>query len=423
MVENSSQLKFEQLRFFHEDKKNDLIKAVFLKHYSFTFNLSELKLKDVKISENSISSKDSEKSLNNTFSKILNKGFQSLTNNITKRRTIYIHKNSDIPLIGTNTFGIVDRNTNCIEIKPLTGCNLNCIYCSVDEGNIDETGKKFDFLVEKDYLVSEIVRLAGLKHKTEQGLEIHIGPQGEPLLYPEITGLIKDISNIDGIKRISMDTNGLLLSEKFADELVDAGLTRFNISLNSMNKVLCDKISNRKYNLDRLVKMIKYIEDNHASSGRCEIIIAPVLLSGLNDSDKELDNLINFAKKLSGLKSGIKIGIQNFLEYKNGRNPVKQKSWEEFYDILKKMEEKHGIKLILDADDFNIVKNDVLKKPFKKDDIIKAEIVCQGSYPDEKIGASNNRAITIHDCKQAHGPIRLRIVRDKHNVFDAVTTK
>ena len=422
-------LEFEQLEFIEdnikdkeenaEDKKNAcIIKAIFMKHYFFYFNADNMNLKNLSVKHSSISCDDSEKSLNNAFTKVLNKGFLNLTNGITGRKTVYIHKNSNIPLIGTNIFGIIDRNTNCIEIKPLTGCNLNCIYCSVDEGRIGETSKTYDYVVEKDYLVQELRKLFELKNKTDKGLEVHIGPQGEPLLYSELASLIKDISTIEVVKRVSIDTNGLLLTKSLIDELIVSGLTRFNISLNSMDKDLCNRISNRNYDLSHLMDMIKYIDEKYATKKRCEIIIAPVLIPGINES--YINDIIGFAKNLSGIKGGIKLGIQNFLNYQGGRNPAKQKSWPEFYSLLKILEDKYHTRLILNQDDFLIEKNLVLIKPFKKNDVINADIMCPGPYKNECIAATKGRCIVVHECDRQSGSIKVKIVRDKHNIFDGI---
>jgi len=417
-MERRSETKFEQMVF--EKKNEQTAIAIFLRRYYFEFEIKELRLKGLKIKDGVISAEESEKSLSNAVNKIISRGFDNLINSVSGRKTIYIHKNSGIPLIGTNTFGIVDRNTNCIEIKPLTGCNLNCIYCSVDEGRRSETKKTRDFLVEREYLVSELNRLVSLKHKTDEGIEIHIGPQGEPLLYPEIVELIADMRTIGGISRISMDTNGLLLAPNLIDRLVKAGLTRFNISLNSLEEEICSKIANRPYNISRLKDMINYIEKNHASKGLCEIVIAPVLLEGYNDLEEDMGSIVNFAKNLSGTDKGVRLGIQNFLQYKNGRNPVRQKSWEDFFALLKKLEKTHGTKLILEAKDFSIIKNKVLEKPFKKGDTIIAEIKCEASYSNEKIAVAKDRAITVMNCNNQNGRVKIRLVRDKHNIFDAV---
>ena len=53
--------------------------------------------------------------------------------------------------------------------------------------------------------------------------------------------------------------------------------------------------------------------------------------------EKEIEEVIKFVKTLK--KQPI-LGIQNFLQYKTGRNPGKEMSWENFYTLLEKLEKK-----------------------------------------------------------------------------------
>ena len=57
---------------------------------------------------------------------------------------------------------------------------------------------------------------------------------GEPLVRKGITALVRMISDIEGIKDLSMTTNGILLKQ-FAEELKSAGLHRVNISLDTID--------------------------------------------------------------------------------------------------------------------------------------------------------------------------------------------
>ncbi len=57
---------------------------------------------------------------------------------------------------------------------------------------------------------------------------------GEPLVRKGITILVKMIADIEGIKDLSMTTNGVLLKQ-FAEELHSAGLQRVNISLDTVD--------------------------------------------------------------------------------------------------------------------------------------------------------------------------------------------
>jgi cyclic pyranopterin phosphate synthase len=59
---------------------------------------------------------------------------------------------------------------------------------------------------------------------------------GEPLVRKGIVNLVKKIAAIEGIKDLSMTTNGVLLKE-FASDLKSAGLHRVNISLDTLDPV------------------------------------------------------------------------------------------------------------------------------------------------------------------------------------------
>jgi len=121
------------------------------------------------------------------------------------------------------------------------------------------------------------------------------------------------------------------------------------------------------------------------------------------------------------MKSGRKgyfIGIQNFLNYRFGRNPCKQLSWDKFYLMMKDLEKKTNTTLILGPEDFNIQKTKKLPKPFKKGQIIKAEIVCSGRIKNEMLTAASNRTISVPNCFKK-GIVKIKITRTKHNIFMA----
>ena len=401
-------LEFKDLSFMD---KGDSVRFFFLKMFYFDIKKEELlKIGDLKISRNSLEFKGvSEKAARNKLNRILEKGFSSLKSRIGNKKAVYIHKNSGIPLIGTNYFGIVDRGTNILEIKPITGCNFNCIYCSVDEGCFSR--KKVDFVVEKDYLVNEVKKV--VEYKRVDGIEAHINAQGEPLLYADIAGLVKDIADMEQITTISIDTNGALLTKELADRLIEAGLTRFNLSLNSMDNGLAQHISDTKFDFSKVKEIAKYISD------KADLIITPVWLPGINDS--EIGKLIGFTKELQNDKQDVSIGIQNFLPYKSGRNPVKSVPLGGFYDMLRKLEKEKDIPLILDESTYNIVKTRSLPKPFKKGDIVDANIACDGRMDKEKLAVSAERAISIPHCHK-EGKVKVKITRAKHNVFMGVSS-
>ncbi|MBU0614996.1 MAG: radical SAM protein, partial [Nanoarchaeota archaeon] len=330
------------------------------------------------------------------FNRLLLRGFNDLKNSINGNKTIYIHKNSGIPLIGNVAFGLVDRGSNLIEVKPITSCNLACVYCSVDEAK-----RPVDFVVEADYLVEELRKI--IEFKGIDDIEAHIGTQGEPLLYASLSELIKGIRALKHVKIISMDTNGTMLSKDKVDDLVEAGLTRFNLSINAIDDDLARKIAEKPYDINRVMEICRYIVK------KADLIITPVMLTGLNED--EMPKIIRFAKEI-----GARIGIQNFLNYRLGRNPVKQLDWDRFYDKLKQWEKDFDVKLVFGQEDFKIVKSKELPKPFRKGEVVKAEVVMPGRLYNEKIAVTSGRTISVFDCHK-NGAVKLRIIRTKHNIF------
>ena len=336
---------------------------------------------------------------------LLSQGFIELKNKLNNKRTLYIHKNSGIPLIGTNYFGLIDRGTNIIEIKPITSCNLGCIYCSVDEGPLSR--RKVDFVVEKDYIIQELKKL--VDYKQVDNIDAHINSQGEPTLYADMVDLVRDIAKIPQIKTISIDTNGTLLHKKFIDELADAGLTRINLSLNALDQEIADKMAGFPYNLKKVKKLAAYIPK------KMDLILVPVWLPGYNDG--EIVKLAKFAYHIGAGKNCPAIGIQNFLNYKFGRNPVKPVEMDAFYKKLRNLEQKHDIKLISDKHDFKVKECKELPKPFKKGDIVKAKLVFPGRLFNEMLAVAENRLISVPNCYQKDGFVKLKIRRTKHNIF------
>ena len=387
-----ARLAFKDLEFKRENGK---IRVNFLKLFYFCLEDNDLKkVGEYKIEKNAINFKAD--NISHKFNLLLEKGFQDLKNSLNGNRTIYIHKNSGIPLIGSLSFGIVDRGSNMLEIKPITSCSLNCIFCSVGEGLSSK--KTVDYVVEKDYLVSELKKLVEYKNSP---VDIYINPHGEPLLYADIVDLVEDIAKIKLVKVISIISSGALLTKELIDKLVKAGLNRVNLSLNAVTPVIAKKLAGTAdYNVGHVKEMAGYI------SKKIELFITPVLIPGFNG--EEMPKLIEFAKDINA-----KICIQNFLQNKRGRNPAKAMPMDKFYLVLKELEKAHNAMLIAD---FKPVMTKELPKPFHKGDIINAQLMCPGRYINEALAAAKGRVITAANCHKK-GIVRLRITRDKDNVF------
>jgi len=332
----------------------------------------------------------------------LDKYFENLTNKLTGNRVTYIHRNSGIPLIGNVAFGIVHRGSSIIEIKPVTSCNLDCVYCSISEGL---SSKKNDFVVEKDYLIQELQKVID---EIGEEVEVHIGVQGEPFLYQDTQLLIEDLQKMEKVHTISIDTNGTLLNKQKIDELAKNDKLQLNLSLDAIDEELAKKIAGVKnYNVKHIKEVITY------ASEKLKVIVAPVLTLGYNEN--EIEEIIKWFKTL---KYQPILGIQNFLRYKTGRSPGKELSWDEFYAKIAELEKKYDIKLKLSKEDFNIRKVKDLQKPFYEGQVVNAIIKCIDRFPNSVIAVSGNRNISVPGVKFVKNKrIKVKIVRDKHNVF------
>src|SRR6056297_1266029 len=188
-------LEFEDFEF---EDLGEVVRAWFYRNYYFDIlrvDLSEIS--DFSVSDKKLFFESSPKKVEKKLSIILNKGLRNLKNRLRGKETIFINEDLGLPLIGSNEFGLIDRGTNIIEVKPVTGCNFNCIFCSISEG----PNSKRDLLVDLDYLIKEFRELASIK---KLPVEANIGPQGEPLLYPKIVELVKELKATPNVEVVSI---------------------------------------------------------------------------------------------------------------------------------------------------------------------------------------------------------------------------
>ena len=122
-------------------------------------------------------------------------------------------------------FDRFDRNLNYLRISVTDRCNLRCIYCMPEEGI--KLFRHEEILTFNE--IAGFTKVAVSKGVTKVRIT-----GGEPLVRKGITALVRMISDIKGIKDLSMTTNGILLKQ-YANELSAAGLQRINISLDTID--------------------------------------------------------------------------------------------------------------------------------------------------------------------------------------------
>ena len=333
---------------------------------------------------------------------------KKILNRVTGRELVFITKESGIPLIGHSAFGIIDRGTNLLQVRCITGCNLNCIFCSVDEGKFSKT-RKTDYIVDPDYIIEKVKEIAKFKGN---GVEIHLDGQGEPTLYPYLEYLVEEISKIREVKIISMQTNGILLNDERISTL-EKYVTRINLSLNALDEKLARVLSGGAYPLRKVIENAEMI-----ANSKMDLLIAPVWVPGYND--REIPKIIEFALEIGAGKKFPPLGIQKYIPYRFGRKVGKSISFREFYKKLSEYEKEYGVKLILKPEDFGIEKRKRIENPFKKGEIVKARIVAEGRLKGEKICVARDRAIAVITDKKIGEVVEFEVVRTKDNIIVGV---
>ena len=117
------------------------------------------------------------------------------------------------------------RTIDYLRISLTDRCNFRCIYCMPAEG-VQQMAHDDILRIEE---IEQIVRAA-----TRIGIRSVRLTGGEPLVRKGVVDLVESLSNMPGIENISMTTNGVLLP-RMADDLKRAGLSRVNISLDTLD--------------------------------------------------------------------------------------------------------------------------------------------------------------------------------------------
>ncbi len=162
-----------------------------------------------------------------------------------------------------------------LRISVTDRCNMRCTYCMPYNNTT---------WFEQDNLLNfnQIVRIATIF--ANQGIDKIKITGGEPTIRPNIENLVKSLSNIDGIKSISMTTNGLLLKGK-VNQLKESGLQSVNISLDTFDRKRFAAITG----VDGLDKVLESIDA--ASSAGILVKINTVVIRGWNE-----DEIVRFAE-------------------------------------------------------------------------------------------------------------------------------
>ena len=162
------------------------------------------------------------------------------------------------------------RAITYLRISLTDRCNLRCVYCMPKEG-LQWQAREEQLSVDELVRVVETAAQGGVRRIRLTG--------GEPLVHPKIVEIVQRIASIREIEEVSLTTNAMLL-ERLAHPLAQAGLSRVNISLDTLDPERFKRIT-RGGDIDRVWRGLAAAERAHLAP----VKLNTVIVRGLNDDE------------------------------------------------------------------------------------------------------------------------------------------
>ncbi len=161
------------------------------------------------------------------------------------------------------------RRIHYLRISLTDHCNLRCVYCMPE----DQTFRPSSQLMQDDEIALLTRLFASL------GFDKIRLTGGEPTVRLHIVDIVRSIASTEGIRSVSMTTNGVLL-KKLAGPLAEAGLDRVNVSVDTLNAEKFHRLT-RWGTLDDVWAGVLAAEQ----AGLTPIKLNAVVVKGYNEED------------------------------------------------------------------------------------------------------------------------------------------
>ena len=171
-----------------------------------------------------------------------------------------------------------NREVNYVRLSVTDRCDFRCVYCMAED---------MQFLPRDEILSLEELGLIAQAF-TELGVKKIRLTGGEPLIRKNVLSLVNHIASLPGLRELTLTSNGSQLT-KMAPALVEGGVKRINISLDSLQADKFKRIT-RTGDLEKVLKGV----DAALAAGFQRIKINSVILKGRNDD--EIIDLVNFVR-------------------------------------------------------------------------------------------------------------------------------
>ncbi|MCP4215566.1 MAG: radical SAM protein [bacterium] len=165
-----------------------------------------------------------------------------------------------------------NRKINYLRISVTDRCNLRCSYCMPEEG---VQSKCHGDIISYE----NIIKVA--KVAVELGITKIRLTGGEPLIRKGFIHLVEDLKAIDGLRELTLTTNGVLL-DGMAKPLKEAGIDRINISLDTLDPEKYKEMT-RIGNIAAVLRGVDALNEAGFENSKMNMVLIP----GFNDDEVE----------------------------------------------------------------------------------------------------------------------------------------
>ncbi|WP_022951937.1 GTP 3',8-cyclase MoaA [Leucothrix mucor] len=212
------------------------------------------------------------------------------------------------------------RKINYLRISVTDRCDLRCVYCMSEDMTFMPRAKLLT--------LEEIARIA--KQYVDLGVDKIRITGGEPLTRRNVMKLFNDLGAMEGLKDLTVTTNGTLLT-KYAAELKSAGVTRINVSLDTLR-------ADRFKEITRIGDIKKTLDgiDAAVAQGFKRIKLNAVIMK--NHNDDEILDLVEYVRD-----RGIDISFIEEMPLGDTGQHDRDKSYCSSDEVLKRIEAQYSL--------------------------------------------------------------------------------
>lgn len=206
-----------------------------------------------------------------------------------------------------------NRVVDYLRVSVTERCNFRCQYCMPE--------KPFSW-VPKENLLSFEELFEFIKIAIDEGVKKIRITGGEPLLREDLDKFIKMIYDYKPTIDLAMTTNGYLL-KGVAQRLKDAGLSRINVSIDTLKRDVAQEIAGK----DVLENVLAGVEEALRVGLKVKINMVP--MKGINS--QEIVDVLEYSKE-----RGMSIRFIEYMENSHAKKEIKGLKSKELLSLLAK---------------------------------------------------------------------------------------